>query len=125
MANELEEKLAALQLQAFQTSIAAGKICAKLKELFLIVMARSPTPCPPLEGLAKVTHKHGLHFPEDRFYSLGGVPSRDILAMLCEEQGRQLDRLAVSREKEEAYLPFLPTVKPIDIVVEVAEGQSR
>jgi len=70
----------------------------------------------------KITHKHGLHFPEDRFYSLGGVPSRDILAMLCKEQGRQLDCLAVSREKEEAYLPFLPTVKPIDIVVEVAEA---
>jgi beta-phosphoglucomutase family hydrolase len=72
----------------------------------------------------KITHKHGLDFPEDRFYSLGGVPSRDILAMLCKEQGRQLDCLAVSREKEEAYLPFLPTVKPIDIVVEVAEANQ-
>jgi len=70
----------------------------------------------------KITSKHGLHFPEDRFYSLGGVPSRDILKMLCEEQGIQLDPLAVSKEKEEAYLPFLPEVKAIEVVVAVAHA---
>ena len=37
-----------------------------------------------------VTQRHSLHFPEDRFYSLGGVPSRDILKMLAAEQGRSL-----------------------------------
>jgi beta-phosphoglucomutase-like phosphatase (HAD superfamily) len=26
-----------------------------------------------------IAAKYKLHFPEDRFYSLGGVPSRDIL----------------------------------------------
>jgi beta-phosphoglucomutase family hydrolase len=67
-----------------------------------------------------VTAKHGLHFPEDRFYSLGGVPSRDIFKMLCSEQGKNLDCLALSHEKENAYLPFLPEVKAIDVVVEVA-----
>jgi beta-phosphoglucomutase-like phosphatase (HAD superfamily) len=69
-----------------------------------------------------ITAKHGLHFPEDRFYALGGVPSRDILKMLCREQGKELDCLAVSKEKEEAYLPFLPDVKAIDVVVAVAEA---
>ena len=69
-----------------------------------------------------ITAKHGLHFPEERFYALGGVPSRDILKMLCAEQGKQLDCLAVAKEKEEAYLPFLPEVKPIKIVVAVAEA---
>ena len=67
-----------------------------------------------------VTAKHGLHFPEDRFYSLGGVPSRDIVKMLCSEQGKELDCLALSHEKENAYLPFLPEVKAIEVVVEVA-----
>src|SRR4030095_10359794 len=57
-----------------------------------------------------------------RFYALGGVPSRDILKMLCQEQGKQLDCLAVAREKEDAYLPFLPNVKPIEVVVAVAEA---
>jgi beta-phosphoglucomutase-like phosphatase (HAD superfamily) len=69
-----------------------------------------------------VTAKHGLHFPEDRFYSLGGVPSRDIFKMLCTEQGKELDCLALSHEKENAYLPFLPEVKAIDVVVEVAKA---
>lgn len=69
-----------------------------------------------------VTARHGLHFPEERFYALGGVPSRDILKMLCEEQGRDLDCLALSHEKESAYLPFLPEVKAIEVVVAVAEA---
>jgi len=69
-----------------------------------------------------VASRHGLHFPEDRFYALGGVPSRDIIKMLCQEQRKQLDHLAVAKEKEEAYLPFLPQVKPIEIVVAVAEA---
>jgi beta-phosphoglucomutase family hydrolase len=78
----------------------------------------------PLHWLAwsAVTSKHGLHFPEERFYALGGVPSRDILRMLCEEQGKSLDHLALAHEKEEAYLPFLPKVQPIKIVVAVAEA---
>jgi len=47
-----------------------------------------------------VTSKYRLNLPEDRFYSLGGVPSRDILKMLSVEQGIALDHLAVAREKE-------------------------
>ena len=69
-----------------------------------------------------VTAKHGLHFPEDRFYALGGVPSRDIFRMICQEQGKDLDCLALSAEKEEAYLPFLPEVKGIQVVIAVAEA---
>lgn len=69
-----------------------------------------------------VTEKHGLHFPEERFYALGGVPSRDILRMLCEEQKRDLDHMLLAHEKEEAYLPFLPEVQPIKLVVAVAEA---
>jgi beta-phosphoglucomutase family hydrolase len=71
---------------------------------------------------SSITTRHGLHFPEERFYALGGVPSRDIIQMLCQEQGKKLDHLVVAKEKEEAYLPFLPEVKPIDIVVKVAEA---
>jgi beta-phosphoglucomutase family hydrolase len=67
-----------------------------------------------------VTQRHKLHFPEDRFYSLGGVPSRDILKLLAEEQGRSLDHIAVAHEKEEAYLPLMAEVEPIHAVVEIA-----
>jgi beta-phosphoglucomutase family hydrolase len=67
-----------------------------------------------------VTVKHGLEFPEDRFYSLGGVPARDILKMLVNEQKVPLDPIAVAKEKEAAYIPFLPTVKEISEVVQIA-----
>ena len=68
-----------------------------------------------------ITQRHNLHFPEDRFYSLGGVPSRDILKMLAEEQGRSLDHIAVAHEKENAYLPMMAEVEPIHAVVEIAK----
>ena len=69
-----------------------------------------------------ITRRHGLEFPEDRFYSLGGVPSRDILKMLAEEQERSLDHIAVAHEKEEAYLPLMAGIEPIHVVVEVARS---
>ncbi len=69
-----------------------------------------------------ISLRHDLHFPEDRFYSLGGVPSRDILKMLAEEQGRPLDHIAVAHEKENAYLPLMATVEPIHAVVEIARA---
>ena len=69
-----------------------------------------------------VTQRHNLHFPEDRFYSLGGVPSRDILKMLADEQGRSLDHIAVAHEKEEAYIPLMEQIEPIHAVVEIAKA---
>jgi beta-phosphoglucomutase family hydrolase len=67
-----------------------------------------------------IARRHRLQFPEDRFYSLGGVPSRDILRMLSEEQGVALDPLAVALEKEREYRPMIAQVEPIHTVVEVA-----
>jgi beta-phosphoglucomutase family hydrolase len=69
-----------------------------------------------------IIQRHGFHFPEDRFYSLGGVPSRDILRMLAEEQGRSFDHIAIAHEKEEAYLPLMAQVEPIHGVVEIAKA---
>jgi beta-phosphoglucomutase-like phosphatase (HAD superfamily) len=69
-----------------------------------------------------VTQRHDLHFPEDRFYSLGGVPSRDILQMLAEEQGKSLNHIEVAHEKENAYLPLMEAVEPIHAVVEIAKA---
>ncbi len=78
----------------------------------------------PLHWLAwqKIAQRYKLHFPMDRFYSLGGVPSRDILKMLGEEQGVTLDHLAASHEKEAEYMTTLPQVGPIHEVVEVARA---
>jgi HAD superfamily hydrolase (TIGR01509 family) len=67
-----------------------------------------------------VTAKHRLHFPEERFYAMGGVPSRDILHLLREEQGLEIDPLAVAHEKEEEYLRIMNECTPIHEVVEIA-----
>jgi beta-phosphoglucomutase-like phosphatase (HAD superfamily) len=69
-----------------------------------------------------VTQRHHLYFPEDRFYKLGGVPSRDILKMLAAEQGRSLDHIAVAHEKETLYLPLIAQVKPIQAIVAIAQA---
>ncbi|HWQ92974.1 MAG TPA: HAD-IA family hydrolase, partial [Clostridia bacterium] len=67
-----------------------------------------------------IATRHRLHLPEARFYSLGGVPSRDILRLLSSEQGLALDPLAVAHEKEAEYLPLIAQVEPINVVVAVA-----
>jgi beta-phosphoglucomutase family hydrolase len=69
-----------------------------------------------------ITQRYGLHFPEDRFYAFGGVPSRDILQLLAKEQGRSLDHIAVAHEKEETYLQTLSQVEPVHAVVEIARA---
>lgn len=80
----------------------------------------------PLHWLAwqTITTRHNVIFPEDRFYALGGVPSRHILQMLREEQRLSIDPIAVSREKEEEYLKLMAQVGPIHEVVEIARDQA-
>jgi beta-phosphoglucomutase-like phosphatase (HAD superfamily) len=68
-----------------------------------------------------ITQRHNLHFPQDRFYAYGGVPSRDILKLLAQEQGRSLDHIAVAHEKEETYLLTLSQVEPVHAVLEIAK----
>jgi beta-phosphoglucomutase-like phosphatase (HAD superfamily) len=65
---------------------------------------------------------HGIAFAEDRFYALGGVPTRAIARMLVEESGRPLDLAALVQAKEDAFLSQLPAVTPITAVVEVARA---
>ena len=71
-----------------------------------------------------VTGRYGIVFPEDRFYALGGVPSRDILKMLQDEQTLALDPLLVAKEKEEEYLKLMAHVGPIHEVVMIAREHA-
>ena len=68
----------------------------------------------------KIAARHKLHFPEERFYALGGVPSRDIAKLLAREQGITLDNLAVAKEKEVEYLALIEQVEPIHSIVAIA-----
>jgi HAD superfamily hydrolase (TIGR01509 family) len=69
-----------------------------------------------------VARQHGLVFPEARFYSLGGVPTVKIAAMLIQEAGLSLDPLAVALEKEQAYFDALSPdgIRGIEPVLDLA-----
>jgi len=66
--------------------------------------------------------RHGFHFSRERLYAMGGIPSRDILRVIRQEQGLSFDPIAVAREKEEAYLALLDEVRIIPEVVAVARA---
>lgn len=68
--------------------------------------------------------RHGFQFTSERFYALGGIPSRDIVATLNREQGLNLDTQALAREKEDAYLALLDQVKPIELIVGIARDHQ-
>jgi HAD superfamily hydrolase (TIGR01509 family) len=74
-----------------------------------------------------VAARHGLVFPEERFYSLGGVPTPRIAAMLIEEAGLALDPVAVAAEKERTYVDRLASgalsVRAIEPVVSIARAR--
>ncbi len=72
----------------------------------------------------EVSRRYGLDFPEERFYDLGGVPARDILKMLAAEQNRSMDPLAAAKEKEAAYIAFLPEVRIIEPIVKIVRENA-
>ena len=72
----------------------------------------------------EVTARHGLRFTEDRFYTMGGIPTRDIVRMIADEQGRpDIDPLAFAKEKEEAYFHYFEHIGPVEEVVAIAREQ--
>jgi HAD superfamily hydrolase (TIGR01509 family) len=70
----------------------------------------------------KAVHRHGLTFPEDRFYALGGVPAPRIVQLLAREQGKTLDAVAVADEKEQLFEQHLDAVRCVDPVVAIARA---
>lgn len=65
--------------------------------------------------------EHGIDFPEERFYALGGVPAVKIIEMLASEQGRTVDARKVAEAKEALFLDLLEEVKPVVPVKAIAE----
>jgi HAD superfamily hydrolase (TIGR01509 family) len=68
----------------------------------------------------EIAPRYGIEFPEDRFYSMGGVPTLKIATILAAEQGLNIDPAAVAREKEQTVLLRVGEVQPIPAVVEIA-----
>jgi HAD superfamily hydrolase (TIGR01509 family) len=63
---------------------------------------------------------HGIDFPEERFYELGGVPAVKIINMLGAEQGVTVDAHAVAEAKETLFLELIGDVQPIVPVKAIA-----
>jgi HAD superfamily hydrolase (TIGR01509 family) len=68
----------------------------------------------------EVATRHGISFPEPRFYALGGVPTHRIAATLIEEQGLALDAAEITAEKERAFVDRFGEIGPVAAVVEIA-----
>jgi HAD superfamily hydrolase (TIGR01509 family) len=77
----------------------------------------------PIHYLAweKAVGEAGGQIPEDLFYSLGGVPSRQIVSLLNEKFGTRMDPETLATLKEEYYVDLLTRVTPIDDVVRFAK----
>jgi len=67
----------------------------------------------------RVMEKHGITITEERFYSLGGVPARDIIRMLADEQGAEIDHASAIRDKGQFYLDILHEAELIEITMKV------
>ncbi len=63
---------------------------------------------------------YGLAFDEERFYSLGGVPTGKIIEMLSQEQGVKVDVEQAAIDKETAFLAMLHELTPIAPILEIA-----
>ena len=73
----------------------------------------------PLHYIAwhKTMQRHGIHFSEDRFYELAGVPTDKIIQLLAAEQSVQVDPALASQEKEQVFLESIEQLSPIEPVV--------
>ena len=72
----------------------------------------------------EITAQLHFTFTEERFYALGGTPSREIVKQLSSEQGLALDPHAVALDKENAYLRLLDEVRPVAEIVDVVRDQA-
>ena len=72
------------------------------------------------EAWIAILKRYELEMSEERFYSLGGWPTKKVAELLVAESGRQIDIERLSHEKETLFHDFLHLVRPIEPVVEVA-----
>lgn len=78
----------------------------------------------PLHYVAwrRTLDRHGIQFPEARFYAMGGVPTDKIIETLCHEQSLVVDVPAIAEEKEREFLLTLHDVRPNRPVCDIARG---
>jgi HAD superfamily hydrolase (TIGR01509 family) len=70
----------------------------------------------------EVLRPHAIVFPEERFYALGGFPTRAIARLLSEEASRPFDVAEMVRAKEDAFLAQVDAIVPVVKVVDIARA---
>ena len=65
-----------------------------------------------------VLAEHGCTFPEDLFYSWGGMPVAEIIATLNHQQGLAMPVEQIAHRKEALYYDLIHQLKPIPEVLE-------
>jgi HAD superfamily hydrolase (TIGR01509 family) len=68
----------------------------------------------------EILRPHGIAFPEDRFYAMGGMPTDKIVEKIFSEVGKIPDVPLLTRQKEQAFLEKLDKIRPVERVVEIA-----
>lgn len=70
--------------------------------------------------------RYRLTLDEDRFYALGGWPSRSVAELLVVESHRTANPTHIAEQKEALFLTMLDRVTPIEpIVAEVRKHRGR
>ncbi len=69
----------------------------------------------------EVAEKYGIDFPENRFYALGGIPTKKIAQILIEEQGLSANPEEVAKDREEAYERRLDEIGRLEAIIEIAD----
>jgi beta-phosphoglucomutase family hydrolase len=70
------------------------------------------------EAWVTILERYDLEMSEDRFYALGGWPTKRVAQLLIGESGRAIDVEQLSREKEELFEQMLPRITAIEPVAE-------
>jgi HAD superfamily hydrolase (TIGR01509 family) len=78
----------------------------------------------PLHYLAwkEALGEQGCDFPEDLFYSWGGMPVHEIISTLNQRQGLKMNIEAVAIRKENLYYEYLPRLTAVPEVLEIIES---
>ena len=70
-----------------------------------------------------IAKRHSIELSRERLYSMGGIPSRDILKLLQKEQNRpDLDIEVIAEEKETEYVRTIGSVKLIEPIAAIARA---
>ncbi len=72
------------------------------------------------EAWIETMTRYGIHFSEDRFYSMAGMPTDLIIRVLAQEQSVDVNEPLAAREKENAFKRRMDRLTPLAKVCDIA-----